>query len=97
MLPDGRTPWRCVALAAMTCGRHGQLALKHLRELAEAKAECEMDGDGAERAAGALVQKWGAWLSVALHRANAAMLWSALGSERELAAEHRALAAELAG
>ena len=95
--PDGRTPWRCVPLATETCGRHGQQALKHLRELAKAKAEFEVEDGGAERAAGALVQKWAAYLSVALHRANAAVLWSALGSEREAVAEHRELAAELAG
>ena len=68
-----------------------------MRELAKAKAEFEVEDGGAERAAGALVQKWAAWLSVALHRANAAVLWSALGSEREAVAEHRELAAELAG
>ncbi len=52
--------------------------------------------EGQERAAGALVQKWCAWLSVALHRANAAVLWAALGSERGAAGAGQELAAELA-
>ena len=78
--PDGQTPWRCVPLATETFGRHGGQALKHLRELAKAKV-AGLD-DGAERAAGALVQRWGAQLAVALHRANAAVLWAALRPER---------------
>ena len=63
-----------------TCGRHGALALAHLRELAKAKV-AGLD-EGAERAAGALVQRWGAQLAVALHRANAAVLSAALVPER---------------
>jgi hypothetical protein len=93
--PDGRTPWRCVPLATESFGRHGQQALKHLRELAKEKAEAELEDEGAAKlAAGLLVQRWGAWLSAALHRANAALLFSALGPEREPG--HRGLAAELA-
>jgi len=93
--PDGRTPWRCVPLATESFGRHGQQALKHLRELAKEKAEAELEDEGAAKlAAGLLVQRWGAWLSAALHRANAALLSSALGPEREPG--HRGLAAELA-
>ena len=68
---------------------HGQspnqalrLALDHLRSLAKSLAEQEVEADGAERAASAVVQRWGAWLSVALHRANAAVLWSAVRTER---------------
>ena len=94
--PDGRTPWRCVPLATETAGRLGKQALKHLRILAKAKAGSELD-EGQEQAAGALVQKWGAWLSVALHSATAAVLWAALGSEREADGARHELAAELAG
>ena len=92
--PDGRTPWRCVPLALDTYGRHGRQALQHLRALAKERSTQEVEGDGAERAASVLVQRWAAQLSVALHRANAAVLWSALGSERAPVGD---LAEELAG
>ena len=52
------------------------------------------DPDGVQHAAGALVQRWAAWLSVALHKASAAVLWSALGTERRAVGD---LAEELAG
>ena len=81
-------------LALETGGRHGTEALKHLRALAKARAEAELEGDEADAAAGALVQKWAAWLSVALHGANAAVLWAALGTERRAEGD---LAEELAG
>ena len=86
--------WRCVPLALENCGRHGLQALQHLRALAKTRATLEFEGDGAEHAAGALVQKWGAWLSVALYRANAEVVWSALGPERRAAGD---LAVGLAG
>ena len=92
--PDGRTPWRCVPLAQETHGRFGAQAFQHLRRLAKEKATAEFEGGGAEHAAGALVQKWAAWLSVALHRVNAAVLWTALGAEKRAVGD---LAAELAG
>jgi len=90
--PASRSPWRAVPLATETGGRHGSAALKHLRSLARLQAARLPDG-GAE-AASSLTQRWGAWLSVALQRANAAVLAAALGAQDEkLAGE---LAVELA-
>jgi hypothetical protein len=77
--PDGRTPWRAVPLSTETGGRHGRAALLHLRKLARKQAE-NLE-EGGDEAVSGLIQKWGAWLSVALHRANAAALSSALGAE----------------
>ena len=77
--PDGQTPWRAVPLATETGGRHGLTALKHLRKLARKQAE-KLE-EGGDEAVSALVQKWGAWLSVALQRANAKVLLAALGTE----------------
>ena len=55
------------------------------------KAEAELEDEGAaKQAAGLLVQKWGAWLSVALQSANASVLRAALGGS-ELAGERAEL------
>ena len=79
--PDGRTPYRATPLALETGGRHGRAALLHLRKLARARAaSLEEDGDAA---ASALMQRWGARLSVALHQRNTALLRSATGSEKK--------------
>ena len=78
--PDGESPWRMVPLALETYGRHGKAALQHLRKLARAAAaKADEEGD-AETATSSLVARWGAQLSAALHRANAARLRSCLGS-----------------
>ena len=81
-LPDGRTPYRATPLALETGGWHGRAALLHLRKLARARAASpEAGGDAA---GSALMQRWGARLSsVALRQSNAALLRSALGSERK--------------
>ena len=86
--PDGRTPWRAVPLATETGGRLGNEALKHLRKLARKQAE-SLDESG-DAAVSALLTKWGAWLSVALHGANAAARRAALGGAEQttLRAEH---------
>ena len=76
--PDGSTPWKAVPLAVETFGRHGPAALKHLRQLARSQAARLQDG--AQAAASSLMLRWGARLSVALHRANAANVRSALGA-----------------
>ena len=78
-------------LATETGGRLGPQALKHLRKLARKQAECFEEGGDA--AVSALLLKWGSWLSVALHSANAAVLRSALGSV-EPRKERAALLAE---
>ena len=75
--PDGRAPWRVVPFALETYGRLGRTALLHLRKLARAQAQ-RLD-EGADEAASALLLRWGCRLSVALHRANAEALRSALG------------------
>ena len=68
-------------MVLMTGGRHGRAALLHLRKLARARAaSLEEDGDAA---ASALMQRWGARLSVALHQRNTALLRSATGSEKK--------------
>ncbi len=77
--PDAQAPWRCVPLATESGGRLGQRALKHLRQLARKQAE-NLEEGGQEAASG-LVTRWGAWLSVALHRANARVLSAALGAQ----------------
>jgi hypothetical protein len=77
--PDAQAPWRCVPLATESGGRLGQRALKHLRQLARKQAE-NLEEGGQEAASG-LVTRWGAWHSVALHRANARVLSAALGAQ----------------
>ena len=80
--PEGRTPWRMVPLALETAGRHGPAALRHLRSLARDQAAllAADDAAAAEALAGQLVARWGRELSVALHRATARQLRSALGA-----------------
>ena len=90
--PDGLTPWRCVPLVTETGGRHGRQALLHLRALARAQAS-HLEEGGLE-AANALVARWGAWLSVALQRANHSVVSRAFGSK---GAGARELASSLAG
>jgi hypothetical protein len=84
--PDGQTPWRAVPLATETGGRHGRTALLHLRKLARKQA-AKLE-EGGDEAASALVQRWGAWLSCALQRANARVLHAAL--DKETGQEERA-------
>ena len=79
--PDGQTPWRVVPLAAETFGRLGPAALEHLRKLARKAAAQLGEEDDAEATASALVARWGARLSAALHRANAARLRNSLGAQ----------------
>ena len=93
--PDGQTPWRAVPLATETGGRHGPTALKHLRKLARKQAARLQEGG--DEAVSSLVQRWGAWLSVALQRANAAVLHSALGTESADTELREKLRSELAG
>ena len=93
--PDGQTPWRAVPLASETGGRLGPAALKHLRKLARKQA-ARLE-DGGEEAVSSLVQRWGAWLSVALQRANAAVLASALGTVTADTELKEKLRCELAG
>ena len=90
--PDGRAPWRGVPFALESYGRLGRTALLHLRKLARAQAQ-RLD-EGADTAASALTLRWGCRLSVALHRANAEGLRTALGVD---AARWKDLAADLAG
>ena len=84
--PAGQTPWRMVPLALETAGRHGQAALRHLRGLAREQAALlapSADGDdsAADALAGQLVARWGRELSVALQRATARQLRTALGAD----------------
>ena len=97
--PAGQTPWRVVPLAIETCGRHGLSALRHLRKLARSRAQqLRQAGDEeAARAASALVQRWGAELSVALHRATARQVRGALGEGLATASPARELAEEACG
>ena len=82
-------------LATETGGRHGPTALKHLRKLARKQAARLQEGG--DEAVSSLVQRWGAWLSVALQRANAAVLHSALGTESADTELREKLRSELAG
>ena len=91
--PAARTPWKLVPLALETCGRHGREALDHLRGLAKQRSQALEEGS--DQAASALLLRWGCRLSVALHRANARNLRSALGVD--LRSQRTELAAELAG
>ena len=70
-----------VPLALETGGRHGPAALQHLRELARGEAALLGDDEAAPAAAGALMARWGRELSVALHRATARQLRTALGAD----------------
>ena len=81
--PARQAPWRMVPLALETAGRHGQAALQHLHGLAREQAALLAAGDEAEAAAlaGQLVARWGRELSVALHRATARQLRTALGAD----------------
>ena len=81
--------------ALETYGRLGCTTLKHLRNLAKARAQDLPDG-GHEEATAALLQRWAARLSVALHRSNAARLRSALGEDELAKLRGEDLAAELA-
>ena len=60
-----------------TGGRLGKEALTHLQKLARKQAESLEEGGDA--AVSALLTKWAAWLSAALHTANASAVRSALG------------------
>jgi hypothetical protein len=91
--PDGRTPWKVVPLALETCGRHGPAALQHLRRLARERASNL--AEDSEAAAAGLVQRWAARLSVALHRATARQVRSALGADETAARRAAELSAEL--
>ena len=93
--PTHQAPWRMLPLALESCGRHGNTALKHLRKLARRHAQ-HLE-DSSQATASALLQRWGAQLSVALHKAKAKQLCSALGGEARATAGARRLAAELAG
>ena len=91
---DGRTPWQVVPFAVETCGRLGPAALKYLRGLARTRAQGLPDGG--DEAASALLQRWAARLSAALHRSNASRLRSALGAAEPARQRAKDLAAELA-
>ena len=96
--PEGQAPWRMVPLALESAGRHGKAALQHLRTLAREQAALLEDEEGtgaADAAAGQLVARWGRELSVALQRATARQLRTALGVDR--AAGAAGLRAKLAG
>ena len=93
--PDGRSPWSMVPVAIETFGRIGISALKLLRGLARARAQ-EIDRDG-QAVVSALLQRWGARISVALHRSNALRLRSSLGCAEPARLRALALAADLAG
>ena len=92
--PQARSPFPALPLALETYGRHGREALRYLRRLARSEAE-RSEGSG-EDAAGALVSRWGRWLSAALHRANVRNLRAALGCEGPRRERAERLAAELA-
>lgn len=78
--PSEGVPFRCIPLAMETYGRLGPAALRHLRWLARGVgASGPASGDTSEWVAHAQVQAWGARLSVALHKANARNLRSAVG------------------
>ena len=91
---DGQTPWRVVPLAVETGGRLGNAALRHLRQLARKQA-ARLE-EGSDEAASSLVTRWAAWLSVALHRANAGVLRAALGSDARNSELRASLRAEIA-
>ncbi len=92
--PDGHTPWRVVPFALETYGRLGRSALAHLRRLARDRASNLEEGGDA--AASALVARWGARLSTALHRANAAKIKHALGTQDVVAGLRVELVADAA-
>ena len=85
--PEGVTPWRATPLALETFGRHGRLALEHLARLARGEAAKVGAGGDDEEGDGWFVRnlksRWGARISVALHRANARSVFCALGLRRD--------------
>ena len=93
--PDGRTPWKVTPFALETFGRLGRTALAHLRKLARTQAQ-RLE-EGAHEAASTLALLWGGHLSVALQRANAEALRTALGEEDKQKNTRDQLAADLAG
>ena len=76
--PRHAGPQHVIPLALETFGRHGTASLKYLRRLARSQAE--RAGVESEGTASALTVRWGARLSVALHRANCRNVQSALGT-----------------
>ena len=93
--PAARCPHKVLALALETCGRHGKTSLKHLRKLARQHAN-KLE-EGADDAVGALVERWGRRLSVALHKANCANLRRSLGAADLKRVQGQELACALAG
>ena len=83
-----------VPFALETYGRLGRSALAHLRRLARDRASNLEEGGDA--AASALVARWGARLSTALHRANAAKIKHALGTQDVVAGLRVELVADAA-
>ena len=69
--------------------------MRYLRQLARKQA-AKLE-EGGEEAAGALVARWGRWLSVALHRATARNLRASLGDEDAGRARGQRLLEELSG
>ena len=93
--PAGRTPWRVVPLALETGGRHGKAALDHLRGLARMQVQRGFAGDSsAGTVTSAVIQRWGAELSVALHRALARQLCTARAAAGVAAAAVEVLAGD---
>ena len=84
-----------VPVAIETFGRIGISALKLLRGFARARAQ-EITHDG-QAVVSALLQRWGARISVALHRSNALRLRSSLGCSEPARLRAHALAADLVG
>ncbi len=95
LYPDGRTLWRVVPFALETYGRLGRSALAHLHRLARDRASNLEEGGDA--AASALVVHWSARHSTALHRANAAKIKHALGTQDVVAGLRVELVADAAG
>ena len=89
--PDGSAPRRVVPFALDSYGSLGRTALT-LRK--SAHAQDQRLEKGADEAAGALTLRWSCRLIVALHKANAEALRTALGKEAPC---WKALASELAG
>ena len=72
--PDGVAPWEMVPVAFETFGRLGDATFKHLKLLARAEAAL-VDSESVST----VLQRWCQRLSVALHRANARAVRSAVG------------------
>ena len=79
--PEGLMPWRAISLAHETFGRIGPQAISHLKKLA--KEAVAMMGGEEVWGAHTLLARWGARLSMALHRASARLLRSAWGASRD--------------